>query len=119
MKRFLITSAFALAISAGATVANAQGWGNGYSAYQGYYGGINPNALGYGYTALTPVYPGNFARSFVPPAYYSCGPRWHDTTHLDYHPASVVRHGSHWHVIPGHYDVHRTGHWHSGRHYSH
>jgi hypothetical protein len=39
-------------------------------------------------------------------------PRFHDTTHLDYHAPQVTRHGNHLHVQPGHYDVHRSGHWH-------
>lgn len=44
------------------------------------------------------------------------GPRrvWHDTTHLDYHPGEFVRHRGHYHYVPGHYDVHETGHWHHG-----
>ena len=37
---------------------------------------------------------------------------YHDTTHLDYHPTEIRRHGNHYHVQPGHYDVHRSGHWH-------
>src|SRR5687767_1672434 len=37
---------------------------------------------------------------------------WHDTTHLDYHPGYVVPHYDHYDYVPGHYDVHRTGHWH-------
>lgn len=43
------------------------------------------------------------------------GPRppvWHDTTHLDYHPGGFVPHRNHFHYVPGHYDVHRSGHWH-------
>ncbi|MEZ6149909.1 MAG: hypothetical protein R3C09_07280 [Pirellulaceae bacterium] len=37
-------------------------------------------------------------------------PVYHDTTHLDYHGPSLQRHGLHYHVVPGHYDVHHTGH---------
>lgn len=44
--------------------------------------------------------------------YYSPRPVYHDTTHLDWHPTTLYRHGSHLHVQPGHYDVHRTGHFH-------
>ena len=36
---------------------------------------------------------------------------WHDTSHLHYHAPSAVRHHGHIDYIPGHYDVHRTGHW--------
>ena len=39
-------------------------------------------------------------------------PQYHDTTHLDWHAPSFQRHGNHFHYQPGHYDVHRTGHWH-------
>jgi hypothetical protein len=36
---------------------------------------------------------------------------WHDTTHLDYHPGEFVPHYDHYHYVPGHIDVHRSGHW--------
>jgi hypothetical protein len=39
------------------------------------------------------------------------GPVWHDTTHYDYHPGQVVPHGNHLDYVPGHYDLHRSGHW--------
>ena len=39
-------------------------------------------------------------------------PRWHDTTHWDYHPGGFHRHGNHFHYVPGHYHLHRSGHWH-------
>ncbi len=39
-------------------------------------------------------------------------PVYHDTSHLDYHAPSINRHGNHYDYVPGHYDVHRTGHWH-------
>lgn len=64
-------------------------WNGGYGGYGGYNRGYGGNG-GYGYTQ----------------------PRWHDTSHYDYHPAQVVPHGNHYHVIPGHYDYHRTGHYH-------
>jgi hypothetical protein len=32
--------------------------------------------------------------------------------HYDYHPTEVIRHGHHYHVVPGHYDYHRGGHGH-------
>lgn len=38
--------------------------------------------------------------------------RWHDTSHYDYHPTTVVPHGNHYDVIPGHYRYHQSGHWH-------
>ena len=36
---------------------------------------------------------------------------WHDTTHWDYHPGYVVPHGNHYDYVPGHYHLHRDGHW--------
>lgn len=62
----------------------------GYRGYGGYNRGYGYGGYGYGYTQ----------------------PRWHDTSHYDYHPTTVVPHGNHYHVIPGHYDYHQTGHWH-------
>ena len=44
------------------------------------------------------------------------GHRYHDTSHYDWHPTEIRRHGNHYHVQPGHYDYHRQGHWH---HYGH
>ncbi len=46
--------------------------------------------------------------------YSTCSPRtpvWHDTSHYDYHPTEVLRHRDHYHVVPGHYDYHRSGHY--------
>ena len=37
---------------------------------------------------------------------------YHDTSHVDYYPGRHVRHGDHYHYLPGHYGIHRTGHWH-------
>ncbi|WP_442509007.1 hypothetical protein SH528x_000553 [Novipirellula sp. SH528] len=39
-------------------------------------------------------------------------PTYHDTSHLHYHAPQLQRHGNHFHIQPGHFDVHRTGHWH-------
>ena len=36
---------------------------------------------------------------------------WHDTSHVDYHPASYQRHYNHYDYVPGHLDYHQTGHW--------
>lgn len=55
------------------------------------------------------AYRGNGARSYHG---YRGGYRtWHDTTHLDWHPGGYVPHGNHFDYVPGHYDVHRDGHW--------
>lgn len=39
-------------------------------------------------------------------------PRWHDTSHYDYHPGGWQRHYDHYDYVPGHYHWHRDGHWH-------
>lgn len=36
---------------------------------------------------------------------------WHDTSHLHYHSGGLVPHYDHYHYVPGHWDVHHTGHW--------
>lgn len=43
---------------------------------------------------------------------YYRAPVYHDTTHYDFHPGGYVPHGNHYHYVPGHYDLHRTGHYH-------
>jgi hypothetical protein len=70
--------------------ANAQG------CYSGFYGGYGHGGHGYG-------------------SYWGGGwgaHSWHDTTHLDYHPGSFVPHYDHFDYVPGHFDIHRSGHWH-------
>lgn len=42
---------------------------------------------------------------------------WHDTSHYDYHPPSLVPHRNHYHYIPGHYHWHQTGHWDTHHHH--
>jgi hypothetical protein len=42
---------------------------------------------------------------------YRSTPSYHNTSHLDYHGPSLQRHGYHLDVVPGHYDVHRSGHY--------
>ena len=69
-----------------------RGYGfNNYGGYRGGYGGYSHYGHG-GY--------GNYGRA------------WHDTSHYDYHPTTVVPHGNHYDVVPGHYHWHNTGHWH-------
>ena len=65
------------------------------SGYRGYNAGYGGHSGRYGY----PAYGGNGYRT------------WHNTSHYDYHTPSVVPHGNHYHVVPGHYDLHQTGHW--------
>ncbi|WP_164103449.1 hypothetical protein [Candidatus Laterigemmans baculatus] len=37
---------------------------------------------------------------------------YHDTSHYDYHPPTIVPHRGHYDYIPGHYHFHRSGHYH-------
>lgn len=65
------------------------GYGGGY----GYRGGFYSNSF-YG----RPSYGG----------FYGGG--HYDYPHYDYHPTTIVPHGNHYHVIPGHYDFHYGHH---------
>ncbi len=105
MKRFILGCAAVVALAvAGTSSAQAGGvyfsfgsgghYHGGYS-HGGHYHGGQIYGGGYGPNIL--IYP---------------QPRWHDTSHWDYHPAQIVPHGNHLHVVPGHYDYHQTGHWH-------
>jgi len=82
-------------------------FGSGCS--QGYYGGGFTRSRAYTYPSYS------FGSYYRPSQRVSHRRSWHDTSHYDYHPPARVRHGNHHHVIPGHYDLHRTGHWHYGR----
>ncbi len=134
MKRLLIAASAVLALSfVGLRDASAQdygcntGFGGGYSS--GYGGGFG---YGGGYSSprlSVSVGYGNYggypSQNFRNSGYsgynghsgygghhrvggYST---WHDTSHLDYHGPSLVPHRGHFDYVPGHYDVHRTGHW--------
>ena len=70
--------------------------GSGYGGYGGYYGGFN---RGININTYRPTY---YRRPAV----------WHDTSHFDYHRGRLVPHGDHLDYIPGHWSLHRTGHWH-------
>ena len=94
-----------LTLSLGTGSAQAQGYGGGYRSGYGYGSGGHSghrhhhhhhNGSGWGYGGY-----GGYAQ-----------PRWHDTSHFDYHPTTIVPHRNHVHVVPGHYDYHRSGHWH-------
>jgi hypothetical protein len=123
MKRWILTFVTVLAIGLiGSATASAQGYGwmgggygyggidcgyggygGGYSgAYSADYGGygVHGGGIGYGGSGI------GLSVGFGRPSFY------HDTSHLHYHPGTVVRHRNHFHVVPGHYDVHRSGHWH-------
>jgi hypothetical protein len=113
---FLIASALA-------TAAPAQGFhfGSGgvhvdigsphryYGNYGNYYGGLN-QGCGYGNYSYATNYGGGYGVGYGV-GYGGGQAYWHDTTHLDYHPAELVRHRNHYHYQPGQYDVHVDGHW--------
>ncbi len=114
-------------VSATAGTAEAQGCGYGghygggggyYGGGGGYYGGgygrgisvnVGRGYGGYGYGGYG--YGQGISVNYYRPSYYNPGPVWHDTSHLDYHPPVAVPHGNHYHVQPGHYHQHQTGHW--------
>jgi hypothetical protein len=125
MKRWILCFVTALAIGLiGSATASAQGYGwmgggyghGGLNCDYGYgHGGGYSGLYSAGYGGYGGGYGGGFGYSgsgiglsvgFGRPAVF------HDTSHLHYHPGGIVRHRNHFHVVPGHYDVHRSGHWH-------
>jgi hypothetical protein len=54
----------------------------------------------------------NYTPRFQSYGHYGGYGFYHDTTHLDYHAPQVYRHRNHLHYQPGHFDIHRTGHYH-------
>ncbi|MDG2223960.1 MAG: hypothetical protein P8L85_21445 [Rubripirellula sp.] len=85
------------------------GYGSGYSVG---YGGIGYGGVGisigvgrYG-SYRSPYHAGHYR------THYGRRPYYHDTTHHDWHRTEVSRHRNYYHVRPGHWDVHRSGHWH-------
>lgn len=94
MKKLIAVCAVAAGMALFAGSANAQ-WHDSYQ-YRSYQ--QRPTFSGYYYS------PSSYYRQ---PSY-----QWHDTSHWDYHPAQIQRHGNHYHVTPGHYDWHNQGHWH-------
>ncbi|WP_437202311.1 hypothetical protein [Planctomicrobium sp. SH664] len=103
MSRFIKISALAcLVIGLAGTSAFA---GGHHGHHHGGYGGHGRvgtryfyNTPSYGY--VRPYYGGNY------------GPVFHDTSHWDYHGPTIVPHRNHFHVTPGHYHYHQSGHWH-------
>lgn len=128
MKRIVTTTVIALFLLGTASVASAQhGHGRSHGRSQGSAFGIRVGNVGISFGS-SPRYSSRYAPSQRSYGYsrgyggYSQAshggyyqqtrrPVWHDTTHLDYHRPSAVRHGNHYDIIPSHYDVHRSGHW--------
>ncbi|GAA5507779.1 hypothetical protein [Novipirellula caenicola] len=91
--------------------------GNGFLRVGGLHISLGGSGYSHGhYQHYTPRY-GSSYRSYYGGYHggYGHGHRhgyYHDTSHWDYHPTEIIRHGNHFHVQPGHYDWHQTGHWH-------
>ncbi len=132
MTRLLFAASVVLALSLfGSSDASAQhygcnsGYGGGYSSgYGGNYGGYgygggysSPRlSVSVGYGNYGGYATQNYGNSVYNSGYgvnhgYGGHRTWHDTSHLDYHAPSLVPHRGHFDYVPGHYDVHRTGHW--------
>lgn len=99
---------------------NGGGFGGNYGGF-GYGGGYSSPRLSVsvGYGNYGGYSSQNFGNSGFNSGYGGYGGNhgfggystWHDTSHLDYHAPSLVPHRGHLDYVPGHYDVHRTGHW--------
>jgi hypothetical protein len=115
MKRWILGLVAAAGLTLAASTASAQGFGGygcgvpyGGIGYSAGYGGIGYGGGCYGSGVRIAGYGG-----YGPGIGLSVGyPRWHDTSHFDYHGPSLRRHGNHFHVQPGHYHLHRSGHVH-------
>ena len=117
VRNLLLSAAVAVgALTMGASDANAQ-WGHRGAHHGGHHGahygghhGVHHGAH-YGSPVALPSYSSYYSGGLGYGAGYQVRrPVYHDTTHLDYHGPSLQRHGFHYHVVPGHFDVHRTGH---------
>lgn len=106
LKGSLLAVAAVALLSASANAGH--GYGNGCgSTYGGGYGGYGG---GYSYSVPSYGYSQSFSPSYSYPSYRA--PQYHNTTHYDHHAPSVYQHRGHFDVQPGHYDTHRSGHWH-------
>ena len=117
MSRFIFSSVAIvglLALSAGSAFAQhcqSGGYGGGGYGGGGYGGGYSGSQFGV-QVYSTPNY--NYAPRYqsYQPSYGYGQSYYHDTSHYDYHAPSIQRHRNHYHVTPGHYDYHQTGHFH-------
>ena len=136
MKSLLVAVSATLALSfVGASDASAQHYGcnSGYGG-SSYYGGYSSPRLSvsvgyrnvgtyprqnYGYSGSNSGF-GGYNQGVGYGVYTTYGGgihrTWHNTSHLDYHAPSLVPHRGHFDYVPGHYDVHRTGHWDTHHH---
>lgn len=105
MKTFAILTALIAGTALAVPETALAGWG--YSGSQGFTRGFGGTGWGVnrGYN--------NWNRgSFYGGSNFRRPLRYHDTSHFDYHPPQIIRHRNHFHVTPGHYDFHQTGHFH-------
>jgi hypothetical protein len=100
MSRILVFAALTLGLSSVGTT-SAEAGGRWYGRFGGHQVQHNSHWGGHAHRS-------HYAPSYSP---WSYGPRWHDTSHLDYHGPSLQPHGNHFDYVPGHYDVHHSGHW--------
>lgn len=124
MKRWILGFVALAALSTwGAATASAQGFGHGHHGHGGYHNGHHGAVHG-GHFSGHHRHHGHYGRGgyghglSVYSGYGGIGlhvgrrPRWHDTSHYDYHPGYYVRHRGHYDYVPGYYDFHPSGHYH-------
>ncbi|TWT82274.1 hypothetical protein CA13_37360 [Planctomycetes bacterium CA13] len=90
--------------SFGSTYGSNYGYRSGYPSSHYFGPGIQRSYHSYR-SSYRPSYRSNYGHSYRSGGY-------HDTSHYDWHPTEVRRHGNHYHVQPGHYDWHQSGHHH-------
>lgn len=101
----VVVSGLVLGVQGVASAQHGYG-GGGHDSYHGGYGGSGSYHGGsYHGGGHVPSYGGGYYPQSVAPTY-------HNTSHYDYHPTQIVPRGNHTHYVPGHYDLHQTGHWH-------
>ena len=114
--KWIAAPAVALGLMFAGDASDAQAQYGCYGGYGAGYGGYGVGGIGISIGGGH-LYRGGYRAPYYSGyrGHYGVGYRgswYHDTSHLHYHPAQVYRHGDHFHVQPGHYDLHRTGHWH-------
>jgi hypothetical protein len=121
------TTGLSLAIMlAAATAASAQGFGGiGYAATPPGIGYSSGYAPGFAIAGSSGRFSGGLSvgNYYVPGLSFNYGglPQYYVQPHCvqphwDYHPATIRRHGNHYHVTPPHYDLHIPG---QPRHHHH
>jgi hypothetical protein len=125
MTKFTLSFAALAALTLVAADANPARAGHPFPGFGLHFGGRNvhfdvgnPHGNAYRqpapYRAVPPYYPPQHYAAYRGGYHYD----WHDTSHYDYHPPQIVRHGNHFDYLEGHYDFHPEGHYdpHRGGH---